>query len=191
MYMAYRLSVTDKFEKVEMFDNGENNIGKAGNNIYGASIQVDERDVQYYIYAENENAVTFLPARAEYDYYNLSVNGNIVINEFMSDNETTIADGNGEYDDWIELFNNGDQPISLSGYFLSDDGNNLDKWAFPDTTIEANDYLTIWADKDEEQGSLHTNFKLSASGESIYLVNSSGNVVDEIIFREQKQDLSF
>jgi spore coat protein CotH len=191
VYVAYRFSATDKFKKLEMFDNGENNDGSEGDNIYGVSISVEQSDVQYYVYAENENAVTFSPPRAEYEYYNLPVTGNLVINEFMADNEITVADESGEYDDWIELYNNGNQAISLSGYSLSDNGNNFDKWAFPDTIIEANNYLIIWADKDEEQGSLHTNFKLSASGESIYLVNSSGNVVDEIVFNEQQPDLSF
>jgi len=191
VYLAYRFSANNKFKKIEMFDNGENNDGSAGDNIYGVSISTDESNVQYYIYAENEDAVAFSPPRAEYEYHNLSVTGNLVINEFMANNETTAADENGEFDDWIELYNNGNQPISLSGYFLSDDNNNLDKWALPDTIIEANNYLVIWADKDEKQGSLHTNFKLSASGESIYLVSSSGNVIDEINFSEQQADLSF
>jgi spore coat protein CotH len=191
VYLAYRLSTIDKFEKIEMFDDGENNDGNVGDNIYGVSISVEQSDVQYYVYAENEDAVTFSPPRAEYEYYNLSVTGNLVINEFMADNEITVADESGEYDDWIELYNNGNQAMSLSGYFLSDDGNNLDKWAFPDTIIEANNYLIVWADKDDEQGCLHTNFKLSASGESIYLINSSDNVIDEINFSEQKSDMSF
>ena len=53
--------------------------------------------------------------------------GALVINEFMALNGRTLADGPGEYDDWIELFNPGDQAIDLEGYFVSDDPADLDR----------------------------------------------------------------
>jgi spore coat protein CotH len=116
---------------------------------------------------------------------------NLVINEIMAANKSVVADQNGEYDDWIELFNNSDQETPLKGYFLSDQFDNLVLWAFPDTTIAAYDYLTIWADEDSEQVGLHANFKLSASGETLFLVDSNAAIVDEITFGAQKEDISF
>ena len=186
-----RYSVSAAFEKIEMLDDGNNNDGSAGDGIYGASVSTGTNGFQYYIYAENDDAASFLPARAAYEFYTLAVSGDLVINEFLASNDSTAADQDGEYDDWIELYNNTDDVISLAGYFMSDDGNDLTQWAFPDTVIAANGYLIIWADNDVEQGGLHANFKLSASGESIYLVNSGGNVIDEIIFDEQTSDISF
>ncbi len=59
------------------------------------------------------------------------------------------------------------------------------KWPFPDTIIGANDYLIIWADKDEEQEGLHSNFKLSKSGEALYLSYSVENILDFISFGAQ------
>ena len=51
----------------------------------------------------------------------------------MASNESAVPDENGEYDDWIELYNNTSLPINLVGYYLSDDASNLTKWIFPDT----------------------------------------------------------
>ena len=76
--------------------------------------------------------------------------------------------------------------IDLGGYYLTDDFGNMAEWTIPDTTIEANGYLIVWADKDTLQTGLHTNFKLSSSGESLVLSNSSGNSIDEIEIKSQK-----
>ena len=56
---------------------------------------------------------------------NISIGQEIVINEFLARNDTTVSDQDGEFDDWIELFNNSSGTISLQGYFLSDDGEEL------------------------------------------------------------------
>ena len=189
--LAHRSSITNQFDKTEMFDDGNHNDGTAGDGIYGVSITIGTNDVQYYFNAENTDAAKFSPVRAEYEYYSLSVTGDVVINEFMADNDTTIADQDGEYDDWIELYNNTGSDLSLNGYFLSDDGTDLTQWAFPDTFIAANSYLIVWADDDSGQAGLHANFKISKSGEAIYLVLPDTQIVDEITFGAQSTDFSF
>jgi spore coat protein CotH len=186
--LAYRSSITNQFDKTEMFDDGNHNDGSAGDGIYGVSVSISANDVQYYFYAENNDAAKFLPKRAEYEYYLLAVTGDVVINEFMADNDTTLADQDGEYDDWIELYNNTGSDLSLNGYFLSDDGTDLTQWALPDTFIAANSFLIVWADDDEGQTGLHANFKLSKSGEGIYLVLPDTQIVDEIGFGSQPTD---
>lgn len=118
----------------------------------------------------------------------INVGGDIIINEFMADNETTQADQNDEYDDWIELYNNSNSAINLEGYGLSDNVNANLKWTFPDVTIEANGYLNIWADKDEDQEGLHANFKLSANGETLLLSNPEGTIIDQITYETQQAD---
>ena len=119
-------------------------------------------------------------------------NGDVVINELLASNDAVQADEAGEFDDWIELYNNTDADVSLDGYFLSDKADNPEKWAFPDgTVIGAGDYLIVWADEDGDQGALHTNFKLSAGGETLLLVDPNGAIADEITFGEQETDVSF
>ncbi len=188
--LAYRSSLTDAFEKIEMLDDGANNDGASGDGIYGVSVSTGPSGFQYYIYAENDAAASFLPTRAAYEFYTLAVSGDIVINEFMASNESVITDQDGEFDDWIELYNNTDEDISLAGYFMSDDGDELTQWAFPDTVIAANGYLIVWADKDDEQKGLHASFKLSGSGEAVYLVNSDTTIINEVTFGEQTTDIS-
>ncbi len=92
----------------------------------------------------------------------------IVINELLPMNKKSGADQNGQYDDWIELFNLSDADIDLSGCFLSDSNKNPAKWKFPNgTIIGRNNFLIVWADADTLQAGLHTNFKLSAEGEKV------------------------
>ena len=74
------------------------------------------------------------------------VNGQtVLINEFMSKNDITIQDEDGDFNDWIELYNTTNSAVSLLNYNLSDDNNNLSKWTFPEITILPYDYLLVFA----------------------------------------------
>jgi spore coat protein CotH len=190
--LAYRFSNSDLFTKVDMFDDGLHNDGAAGDKVYGYKINNIGYKVDYYIYADNDSSGRFSPERAAYEFYTLSTVGDVVINELSAINSTIQSDQNGEFDDWIELYNNTSSPIVLDGYYLSDDGSNTMKWSFPlGTTINANDYLIVWADNDVLQTGLHTNFKLSATGEGVYLSNTSGTLIDETAFGTQTTDITW
>lgn len=178
----------DAFNKINMFDNVSHEDGQAGDGIYDVPITTGSTDIQDYIYAENSNAVSFSPIRAEYEFYKTDTSNNLVINEFLADNENAIADQDGEYDDWVELYNNGTESINLEGYYLSDDLDEPTQWIFPDTSIAGGGYLIVWADKDEEQQGLHANFKLSSSGETIIFSDNSLVLLDEVTYLEQKAD---
>lgn len=124
--------------------------------------------------------------------WNIIFAQNVVINELMSDNEAAVTDEAGDFDDWIELYNNTDTPIDISGYGLSDDVDELGKFSIPENTIIAgNGYLIIWADDDQEQGPLHAQFKLSSSGEGLFLTDRNINLVDQIDFPELEEDQAF
>lgn len=69
----------------------------------------------------------------------------IVINEISNMNSGQIADEDGEYDDWIELYNTSTSTINLGGYYLSDDSLNLEKWPIPSFSMAPASYLTIFA----------------------------------------------
>ena len=84
----------------------------------------------------------------------------VTISEFLTSNRNGVQDSEGEREDWIELTNYGSQSVDLSGCFLSDRSGNPFKWSFPDgTVLAADEYLVIWADNDEKDPGLHTNFK--------------------------------
>ncbi len=116
----------------------------------------------------------------------------ITINEFLASNQTIVADQDGEYDDWIELYNLTDHDLDISGYFLSDNPDNLPKYAFPSgTIIKSKAYLIVWADENGKQQGLHANFKLSAGGESLILLKPDTSLIERIDFGEQMTDLSY
>ncbi|MFK7936727.1 MAG: lamin tail domain-containing protein, partial [Saprospiraceae bacterium] len=198
-YLGYRAEVGAPFTKVELFDDGAHQDGAANDGIYGGEITITNAFTEYYLYAENDNIGKFAPERAQHEFYTLTATttnptvGDLVINEFMASNDATEADQDGEFDDWIELYNNGTESIDLAGYYLSDDAEELTKWAFPaGTVIEPNGFLIIWADDDEEQAGLHATFKLSAAAEAVVLVDSDGEtILDEVSYIEQTTDVSY
>ena len=196
--LGWRGTTTDAFTRVTMYDDGQHQDGTAGDGVYGASFTVHTPKSEYYIYAENGSAGAFLPVRAEHEFLSLETGlsapnaGDVVINEFLADNTTGATDPAGELEDWIELYNNTASEINLTGLYLSDNPDNLNKWAFPSgTTIPAHGYLIVWADEDGSQDGLHANFKLKASGEFVALATSDGTVLDSISFGEQSSDRSF
>lgn len=109
-----------------------------------------------------------------------TLDAGLVISEVMVKNRATIADGFGNYSDYIEIHNTTSHGVNLSGWGLSDDNLTPDKFIFPDVTLEADGYLLIYASGQEQKSSeLHTAFKLSA-GEGVYLSNANGQIVSSV-----------
>lgn len=117
----------------------------------------------------------------------------VVINEFMASNGTTLVDDDGNYSDWIELWNRGDTPADLTGWHLTDSAGNPTKWTFPALDLPADGYLVVFASDDDEAYPLHTNFKLSAGGEYLGLTDTGGTVMSEYAptFPAQLVDVSY
>lgn len=116
----------------------------------------------------------------------------IVINELMAVNYLTAADQNNQFDDWIELHNLSSVTVDISGYYLSDSKSNPTKWTVPaGTKISGHGYLIFWADKDTTQSGLHTNFKLSFSGENLVLSKPDKTITDKVSYPAQTLELSY
>ena len=102
------------------------------------------------------------------------------INEILASNTQGIINEYGERSDWIELYNSGNEPINLQGYFLSDNPENPLKWVFPNVSLQAQSYLIVFAsEKNSTATELHTNFKISMEGEPISLYNKNGVLLDQ------------
>ncbi|MBN2475332.1 MAG: lamin tail domain-containing protein [Pirellulales bacterium] len=123
--------------------------------------------------------------------------GPLIISELMADNHDVLADGDGDYSDWIEIHNRSDATVSLDGWYLTDDAANLAKWRFPAVALAAGDYRVVFAsqkDLDSPPGELHTSFKLDADGEYLALVEPDGlTVAHEYApqFPQQLEDVSY
>jgi len=103
-----------------------------------------------------------------------------VISEFMADNESTLADEDGIFNDWIEISNPDERSISLLGYHLTDDVTNPTKWTFPTIILDPGATLVVFASNQNRRdpgGTLHTNFRLSAGGEYLALRGPDGVTV--------------
>ena len=116
----------------------------------------------------------------------------IELSEVMVKNATYAMNEYGEYTDWIEIHNTSNRAVSLSGYALSDSSANLRKWIFPDRTLQPGEYLLVYADGRASTGTqLHASFRLSADGESLYLSNPDGQIVDTVAIGALTADQSF
>jgi len=119
----------------------------------------------------------------------------ILVNELMSANALTIEDEDGDYSDWIEIYNRSDDPVSIDGWRLSDDADEPFRWAFPALELESHQFLLIFASgkdrRDLNQQNLHTNFSISALGEVIILSDSDGETIDIIEFNHIPLDVSY
>lgn len=106
----------------------------------------------------------------------------LMISELMPSNRATVADGDGDFSDYIELCNASDRPVSLEGWALSDDDMNRRKWVFPERELQPGEYLLVFASgKDRrEEGELHANFRLSSKGGALRLYDPGDEVVSYV-----------
>lgn len=110
-------------------------------------------------------------------------NSPVIINEVAARNKSILADENGMYFDYIELYNRSGEPVNLKGWYLSDKPQNIRRWRFPDVTIGSGEYLVVFAsglDRTEDPKHLHTNFSLSSEGEHLVLSDNHGRRMDEV-----------
>ncbi len=201
--LYYCNGLVGRFYWVYMYDDGLHNDGAAGDGVYAGEIPAQSATswMRYYVEAISSNLYStrsYSPVGAEHDVYvyqvfpSLAADTTVVINELMAINQTTASDSYGEYDDWVELHNTSTTTIDLSNYYLSDNELNLTKFQFPiGTSMLPGDYLIIWADEDGWQGPLHANFKLSGSGEKLYLLNANMELLDSISWSQQIADAGF
>ena len=127
---------------------------------------------------------------------------NVVINELRASPVSTnnLADEDGQFSDWIELYNRGSTTVNLAGWSLTDDAANPKQWIFPSVTLGAGQYLVVFASgKDRKSpvgaNKLHTSFELSTAGNYLGLYNADfpPHVVSEFApaFPQQRNDISY
>lgn len=123
--------------------------------------------------------------------------GTLMINEIVASNVTTITDDDGEYSDFIELYNNSGSAVSLSDLALSDDPQKAVKWRFPaGATIEPYGYYVVFASgknrvSTQEGGWPHASFKLRSNGETVSLYDIQGRLIDQVGYDNLQADTSW
>jgi gliding motility-associated-like protein len=127
-------------------------------------------------------------------FVSFTLSSQIVINEYSCSNVSVIADNNGEYEDWIELYNSGSGTVDIGGYYLSDRPTNPLKWQIPaGTSLNAGEHMLFFASALNESagGFHHTNFKLTQTlYEHIILSDVTGVLVDAVQLLPAQEDHS-
>ncbi len=119
----------------------------------------------------------------------------VCINEYTTSETVTLADVDGEFSAWVELYNYGTAAVSLQGFALSDDVTKNDKWIFPDVTLKAGEYLVVFLSGKTisyANGSeLHADFKLSGEEDSLTLYDTAKRVADSVAVFGLTSNLSY
>ena len=111
-----------------------------------------------------------------------SLPAQVQITEFMASNTRTLRDDFGQYEDWIEIYNNSAGAVNLLDWALTDNPDDLFKWRFPSTNLPPKTFLVVFAsnrDRHTPGLPLHTNFKLGAEGEYLALVRPDGVIATQ------------
>ncbi|MEW6158718.1 MAG: lamin tail domain-containing protein, partial [Verrucomicrobiota bacterium] len=119
------------------------------------------------------------------------------ITEFMASNRAALADEDGDFPDWIEIYNPSTTAINLDGWYLTDSDNQLNKWRFPAVTVPSKNFLIVFASGKNRAiagAELHTSFTLRAEGEYLALVKPDGVTIASQFspgYPEQFEDISY
>ncbi len=76
--------------------------------------------------------------------FSSQLNAQLAINEGSNRNYSTIQDEDGDYPDWIELYNACATTIDLFDYSLTDNAANPTKWVFPHVNILPGAYIAVF-----------------------------------------------
>jgi len=114
----------------------------------------------------------------------------LAFNELLMVNGSAIADNDGEYDPYLELFNNSDSTYQLNKLYLTNDRRTLNKWQFPESEIVAKGHLLVWIDGNKDQDEVHASFKPDANGDALYISDAFGTIIDSLKFDQQTKDIS-
>ena len=116
----------------------------------------------------------------------------VTINEVCAKN-TTYQAPDGNYYDWIELYNGSGSSVDISGWGITDKDDTPYRFAIPSgTVIEAGGRKVFFLDgtAGETNPSIGP-FGLSASGETLTLTDASGNIVSKVTFEDMAKDTSY
>lgn len=120
--------------------------------------------------------------------------GDVLINEVMASSATYE---NGHAYDWIEIVNTGKKTEDLSGWHISDKANQPELFTFPKgTKLKSGAYLTVFCTDDADHGketkdTFYAPFKISSSGETLFLTDSEGNQVQVLPIPKQYGNVSW
>ena len=100
----------------------------------------------------------------------------LCLNELMPDNQSVLVEDVGTTPDWIELRHEGEEPLALDGWWLTDDLEDGEEGGSPldGLVIDPDGFLLLYADGVPEAGPQHLGFGMAADGGEVALVAPDG-----------------
>lgn len=183
----YRNIGNSTWTTLALLDNGSIPDKNAGDGTFSGAFQPDQtcNGIEYYWTALDIQGQT---ARYPCSFFSHSLHSKppVVINELMSRNSNNLSDQNGDFSDWIELYNPSGSSIDLTNIFISDKISNPERFHLKSNTLPSQGYLLLWASGDTSQYNNHLPFRLSGNGETLYLsyreANGTFKTLDKIKF---------
>ncbi len=132
--------------------------------------------------------------------------GQVVINEFMATNLCGAANPNqyldnfGSCSDWVELLNTSGTAVDLSGWYMTENINDLDRWAFPEgSIIPANGFLRVWTSARKTGNTpfnldhIHSSSRIAQvdPNEVIALVRPDGVTIEDVYYIEVPNQVGY
>ncbi len=192
--LHYRFD-SSNWDFVAMSDNGAYSDEEPGDGIYGIYLNTDggSGSIDFYLMAEDQAGnTTRQPIEG---HFNMQIKEEpaytLSINEFCASNQNLALDNFGDYDDWLELHNYGQEAIFLNDFYLSNDTTLIKKWRLPAIWLQPGQYEICWMDNQTNQGIWHANFKLNRIKGSIilsYAYDTIYNLTDLIHYGYQFED---
>ncbi len=123
----------------------------------------------------------------------LGVSGQVLkINEVMPKNGITSFDSFGNSSDWLEIYNNSNNPIQLSDYYISNDLLNKLMWQLPTQILQTNEYVLIYCSNDNVYTpDYHANFKLKNESDTLGIFYKDGSTIELFSYDEMPLDVSY
>jgi hypothetical protein len=114
------------------------------------------------------------------------------INELMPNNGITVFDSFDENSDWVEIYNNTNNPIQISDYYISNNFNDKLKWQLPSKNLQPHKWVIIFCSNlDRYTPDYHANFKLKNESDTLGLFYKDGSTIDVVAYDSMPVDVSY
>jgi len=195
--IEYRRGESQESAWIEMENTGPPSEEGDTYNVWKGTIPAQGPDVpvEFRVHAARGDAVDIEPDGRWIRYVSgRSVLPPLRITEVAASNRSGPTDSAGETEDWVELVNASDSPLSLEGYFLTDNRRRPLKWPFPsDAVLGPGERILVWCDGEtDENGAeeFHAGFKLNADGDDVSVADALG-IYQRVAFSDELPDISY
>jgi hypothetical protein len=194
VYAVYALDGV--LDSVLMADDGLHGDGAAGDGIYGAVLDALEEpalwSLRVHAYGADGRTTRYPCQPLEWSIAEPQYG--LYINEFMARNQTYMANEQGLYADWLELYNAGPDAVFLGDKYLSADPRYPAQWRMPAVVLEPGVFMWFWADDEPGLGPNHTNFRIAAAGGTLGIYASEAErhyPIHQLSYGAQTADISW